>query len=140
MKSNISEGLKIGRVELGKETEKSKRYYQLSDFSGDEKKFEKIFEDDELFKLITHVEYNYFGRTIINEAGLINDLNLFKTMKYDLELDIKNNMESYESENMRWAAYNRLKTINSIVYALESLKEEFYYKSIVEAIKSIQMD
>lgn len=140
MKSNISEGLKIGKVELGYETEKSKRYYQLSNFSGDEKTFEKIFEDAELYELVNHVEYNYFGRTTINEAALINDLNLFKTMKYDLELDIKNNMDSYDSENMRWAVYNRLKTINSIVYALESLKEEYYFKSIVKAIKSIKND
>lgn len=140
MKSNISEGLKIGKVDIGKETKINKRYYELSDFSKLEKKFIKKYEDVELHELVRHVEYNYFQRTIIDEAGLINDLNLFKTMKYDLELDIKNRREPIESEDMRWAIYNRLKTINSIIYALESLKEEFYYKSIVEAIKSIQMD
>lgn len=87
---------------------------------------------DEYKNLIKYVERTYLDKPEFDSSELINDLNQFKAMKYNLEIEIqkKHYLESVkglEKVNDEKLYYN-LNIVNSIVYTLESLKEEFYLK------------
>lgn len=128
--SSISHDLTIARDEGKTTVSPQDRHYKLSYSS------EAISDAFYTDQLIDYVEKNYINRDTVDEGKLINDLILFKTMKYDIELDIKNNekffsgipiLKSLDTEkirNDRWSINNRVKTINNIILVLEAIKEE----------------
>lgn len=80
--------------------------------------------------LIEHVECAYLKKAQYDSGDLINDLNQYKTIKYDLEQKIKKNNLSNDDE-----INNRLRTIVILIQILESLKEEAYMQAIAKTIK-----
>lgn len=82
--------------------------------------------------LIEHVECAYLTKAQYDSGDLINDLNQYKVLKFVLELEIKNKNLSNDIDKI-----NELKTINSIIYTLESLKEEAYLKTITKSFKDM---
>lgn len=128
--SSIAMDLTIAR-DKGKSTVSIQdRHYKLSYSS--ETVSNACYTDE----LVDYVEENYTGIDTVDEGKLINDLILFKTMKYDLELDIKNDetffskipilgiMDPQKIRNDRWSRNNRIKTINNIILVLEAIKED----------------
>lgn len=113
----------------------SKRYYNFSYSS------EALIESTDIDVLVKYVEINYLSNDDISKNKLINDLNLFKTMQYAIELDISNNekfssnlkiLKFINSDTIRvdkWSSSNRLKTIKNIILVLETIKEEIDRKS-----------
>lgn len=127
---SISHDLTIAK-DMGKTTlSPQDRHYDLSYTS------ETVSSETQTDDLVDYVEKNYIERDTVDEGKLINDLILFKTMKYDIELDIKNNekffsgipiLKSIDTDkirNDRWSINNRVKTINNIILVLEAIKKE----------------
>lgn len=106
------------------------RYYNFSYSS------EALIESTDIDVLVKYVEINYLSNDDISKNKLINDLNLFKTMQYAIELDISNYekfssnfkiLKFLNSDTIRidkWSSSNRLKTIKNIILVLETIKEE----------------
>ena len=109
--------------------------YPLSrvDIGGDVPK--PVTENVSFDDLVEHVECAYLDKVQYDSGDLINDLNQFKAMKFALEFEIKTKNLSSDDDEV-----NKLKTINSIVYTLESLKEEVYLKTIIENVKDMIND
>lgn len=89
--------------------------------------------------LIKYVECAYLDNPQFDIGDLINDLNQFKAMKSNLELEI--NSKNFSGEGCKSITtellYNNIKVITSIVYTLESLKEEAYLKTIKKSFKDM---
>lgn len=129
IKSDIREGLKINKYEYlyGYMNEKK---YSLSkqDSNGDDPK--PVDEKIDLEHLVEQVQCAYLDKAEYEMAGLINDLNQYKTIKYDLEQKIKKDNLSNDDE-----INNRLRTIVILIQILESLKEEAYMQAMAKTIK-----
>lgn len=106
--------------------------YPLSrvDIGGDVPK--PVSKNDPFDDLIEHVECAYLDKVQFDSGDLINDLNQFKAMKFALEFEIRTKNLSSDDDMV-----NKLKTINSIVYTLESLKEEVYLKTIIKSVNDM---
>lgn len=94
--------------------------------------------------LIKYVESAYLNDSQFDSADLINDLNQFKTMKYNLEIEMKKkyylgDTNGHNKMDDRELYYN-LNIVNSIIYTLESLKEEVYLKTIIKNVKDMIND
>lgn len=91
--------------------------------------------------LIEYVERNYLNDSQFDSTDLINDLNQFKTMKYNLEIEIQKKYylgDTYRNNKMNdRELYYNLNIVNSIIYTLESLKEEIYLKTIIKSVKDM---
>ena len=89
--------------------------------------------------LIEYVERAYLDNPKFDIGDLINDLNQFKAMKDNLVIEIENkNSSSKGNSNINMELlYNNIKIITSIVYTLESLKEEVYLKTIIKSVNDM---
>ncbi len=125
---SISHNLTIARDEGKTTLSIQNRHYQLSYSS------ETVSSGTQTDDLITYVTKNYFNRDHFDRGKLINDLILFKTIKFDIEMDIKRDGNFFTKKqlsnillserNDRWSRNNRLKTVNNIILVLEAIKEE----------------
>lgn len=126
--SSIARDLTIAKDEGKTTLSIQNRHYQLSYSS------ETVSSGTQTDDLVKYVKKNYFNKDHFDRGKLINDLILFKTMKFDIEMDIKRDENFFTKKqlsnillserNDRWSRNNRLKTVNNIILVLEAIKEE----------------
>ena len=131
-KSSISHDLSIALDEGKTRFSAQDRHYQVSYPLA----IKTLSNGTQIEDLVKYVTDNYINRDFFDRDKLINDLIMFKSMKFDLELDIKNNekffsgipilkcLDTDKVRNDKWSINNRIKTINNIILVLEAIKEE----------------